>query len=759
MILRHVVAENILKYRRLRIADLPAKGQIAIAGPNEAGKTAIGETICFGLFGRTFSLGPGETAKVIRWGEYNGSVSVGFVGSDGGEYRVVREVDNTGKHQARLFIEGEAQPVAEGVEDVEEALRELGGFSYLSFVDSFYLAQREMEVPHGKSATVKALIGVDKLEKAAAELEAESTETAAEIRTLESRVRQNKQKVAEINLDRAHLGRLEAQCDAKRQAAAAATAESAELAARAESIGRAATGVLEAARQFAEMTSRTNYGQWRARKETVASSFVAAVQASQVSGLHAESRTLEHAGAAIKPFDDGLAGYDRVRSLANLYRQRLVYLLDETATRANRRSSEEKHTRQSEMPFAVRRASCVSRIEGLTNRRRAQWVVGVFGLVLAAACWASWLILRVSPESSTAGLLRGVLAMSDAARHWLMLSSALVATALSGVFLTLAARTSRELRDHRRRLAEIERETQIAKVEIGVIDAIEEVAMPDALNALRGVRNDLLHSAVASYADGDGAVFVRQDALSVKLGALREGGTQAAQALRAAQKRIANRSSDLKRQVMELEVEIERLEADVAAERQRCDQVEALERTVASLETKVNDLHHGIVVRRVSGELIDGACRRIYSRFHPELRRFVGRILPRLTDDRYEHLEVDDDLRVRVFCKEKNDFVGLAEISNGTHRQLMLCVRLALSQALIASSSKSAQFLFFDEPFAFFDEHRMAKAIDVLGKISPQITQVWLAAQKFDNPSAFDLVLNCEVNGDELEVSGNARVH
>ena len=84
----------------------------------------------------------------------------------------------------------------------------------------------------------------------------------------------------------------------------------------------------------------------------------------------------------------------------------------------------------------------------------------------------------------------------------------------------------------------------------------------------------------------------------------------------------------------------------------------------------------------------------------------------------------------------------------------MLCVRLALSQALIASSSKSAQFIFFDEPFAFFDERRMAKAVDVLKRISPQITQVFHAAQRFDKPSAFDLCLDCQIDDDTLAASG-----
>ena len=262
---------------------------------------------------------------------------------------------------------------------------------------------------------------------------------------------------------------------------------------------------------------------------------------------------------------------------------------------------------------------------------------------------------------------------------------------------------------------------------------------------------------MVSFADSDGAVLVRPDALAAKLAEIRNNGDRAVRSLGQAQQRVNKRTADLNEQAGALREEVARLEEEITGEREQWEQVEALERSIAGLETKAGRLCDEIAVRELGCELIDGACRRIYSRFHPELRRIVSKILPRLTEDRYEHLEIDDDLRIRVFCKEKNDFVGLAEISNGAHRQLMLCVRLALSQALIASSSKAAQFIFFDEPFAFFDARRMAKAINMLRKISPQITQVWLATQEFDDPSAFDVVLNCDVNNNCLEASGNGR--
>lgn len=761
MILKHIEAENILKYRRLRLTDLPTRGHLAVTGPNEAGKTAIGETICFGLFGRTFSLAPDELDKVIHWGEYRGTVTVEFVGTDGCSYRVVREIDNTGKHHACLFLCGESdegEPLAEGPEAVADAVREFGGFTYKSFIDSFYLAQRELEMPHGKSETIKALIGVDRLEAVANDLKTEITRITTIIGKLETRISSDNQKIAQIDLDRAHLGRLESTRDAKVEAATAAEAESAELSARAAAIGKAATTFAKAADLFVRSTLRTSYGQWRERKACVATGLVAAAKACKASGLDDQIRTLETTSTAIKTIDDGLAEYDQVRNLAALYRRRLTYLLDSTASPRTQPGEPEPQDGAGEVPFADRRSAVSARIDEITSRRRRQLGFGVFFVELALLTWAGWVVLLAAPESTIGGWLQAVIALGEMGRQLLLLFAAIGSSGLTGLSTTLYVRTTQELRECHRQLEDIERETQIAHTEIDVIDAMKKAAMPDALNALRSVRNGLLNCAVVSFAEGEGAVLVKPEAHAAKLGEIRRGSTEAARSLTRAQQRITDRAMDRQREAMELQAAIKQLDEQIALERKRWEQVEALDRMVAGLTAKANELRRQIVVRNEACKLIDGACRRIYARFHPELRRFVSKLLPRLTENRYEQLELDEDLRIRVFCKEKNDFVGLAEISNGTHRQLMLCVRLALSQALIASSSKAAQFLFFDEPFAFFDERRMAKAIEVLRKISPQITQVWLAAQRFDHNAAFDMVLDCDVHSDCLEASGSNRL-
>src|SRR5210317_1633695 len=101
MIINSVSAQNILKYKNLDLPDLPEQGIIAISGCNESGKSSIGETICFALFGRTFSLGPEDVGKILLWGENHCSVTIDFTANEN-RYVLSRYLDKDGNHSAKL---------------------------------------------------------------------------------------------------------------------------------------------------------------------------------------------------------------------------------------------------------------------------------------------------------------------------------------------------------------------------------------------------------------------------------------------------------------------------------------------------------------------------------------------------------------------------------------------------------------------------------------------------------------------------------
>ena len=161
MIITHLRAENCLKYAELEFSDLPASGLIAVSGPNESGKSTIGETICFALFGRTFSVNADTPGKLIRWGQPRCNVSVDFRGKNDLSYRISRYLDAEGTQGARLesLDDGETT-LAKGAEHVAAALPGLTGFDYEEFVESFYLAQRELTTPHPHSHALMAMAGI-----------------------------------------------------------------------------------------------------------------------------------------------------------------------------------------------------------------------------------------------------------------------------------------------------------------------------------------------------------------------------------------------------------------------------------------------------------------------------------------------------------------------------------------------------------------------------------------------------------------------
>jgi len=206
---------------------------------------------------------------------------------------------------------------------------------------------------------------------------------------------------------------------------------------------------------------------------------------------------------------------------------------------------------------------------------------------------------------------------------------------------------------------------------------------------------------------------------------------------------LARRGEALRQQSIRLRMAIEK-------EQGRCRQAEQLQEMERDLLQKIAEHEGRIALRERALELLNGALRELSQRFNRELGDSVRQTLPVFTDNNYEHLQIGDDLSVRVFSGQKRDFMDLDEISSGTQRQIMLAIRLALSQALIQRTEGGDQFVFLDEPFAFFDQERTRNALHSLPRLDPKISQIWIVAQDFPAGETFDLSLSCSNGQQEL---------
>jgi exonuclease SbcC len=126
--------------------------------------------------------------------------------------------------------------------------------------------------------------------------------------------------------------------------------------------------------------------------------------------------------------------------------------------------------------------------------------------------------------------------------------------------------------------------------------------------------------------------------------------------------------------------------------------------------------------------------------------------MPKLTDGRYQQMQIDDELNVRVFTKEKNNFAELDELSSGTQRQMLLAVRLAMAKALTEATQMGKQFIILDEPFAFFDRERINSTLKELPNVDNQMKQIWIISQEFESRYHFKQFIACARDSNELIV-------
>lgn len=608
MIIRSLCAENFLKYQRLELKSLPRRGIIAISGPNESGKSSIGETLCFALFGRTFSLSGEGLPKLIRWGATHCAVTCVFESEDD-TYELVRYLDTEGVHNAILSLKDGNEIVAEGMVPVADALFDLLGFEYEEFIDSFYLAQREITKPHPHSYAVKSMAGIVVVEFVLAELEDEREGFEREAQEQQQRLVDIQAELDELEFDQGLMPQLEA----------------------------ALTEV--------------------SRNEAKAENLLAELQ--ETSADHQSARPQ----------------LERIKS-ARSWIQSIQLLL----------------------------------------------------LALILAGDGLWYLVSLKPEATgLGGLLQALFAVWRPYAGLFLYGS--LGLALLFCFLQLrywlGGRRLGLLWQQGQRLAKSLDAVSAYAHDRGLNELLEQVAEEDESLARPEFRHEACIRLRGQIADG-----------SAELEQVMTGVAEFGDWLRHAL-RVQRREIGLMRQ-------------EIGEENSRQRSYVALTTKRGPLKTRIAELKDKAGLRAEAMELLKDAGQHMTKRFNSDLRDLAGHTLPLFTEGRYQHLQIDEHLHVRVFSSDKKDYMELEEISSGTQRQIMLAVRLALAQQVAGNAVMDRQFVFLDEPFAFFDEQRTRNSLKVLGSLSDDLCQIWVVAQDFPQDMRFDRRILCTRDADVL---------
>ncbi len=592
MIIHSISAKNVLKYQTLDLKDLPEEGIIAISGFNESGKSTIGETICFALFGRTFSIAEDDLDKIIRWGASDCSVTIRFSNQKDGDnsdeqYAITRMLDCDGNHSAKLYqVYNEDNPLARGVERVEETLFELTSVEFDEFIESFYLAQREITTPHPHSYALKAMAGIATMEYCEQGIQEDIEQDLEVSEELINRIELLEEEIEALELDDLHLDNL---------------------------------------------TEKHNQ--------------------------------LVEEKAVI---DDKL---NSLNSQVDQYNE----------ARPQREHYQAKKGRASFWRF--------------------------ISLLFAAASFGLWWVLLKMPDSAIFTqineFLQANIPQFSSEYYPYLLYAGGGFTLLFIIFWAMII-------SHK-----------------GNIQRLGEAgqALAEQLRNMNELRNESMSEAREMFINRVAKSLIAEKELSEEL---------------------QEDNAYLIEQQESLTGKISELTSALVIERERVKKVADLLEKVDSLQEQIDEKARRNQIRELSTELLMGATRHLSKRFNHVIRDHVSKTLPLFTENRYEHLQIDEDLTVRVFSNEKHDFMELDEISSGTQRQIMLAVRLALSQEMVSRKVHSRQFLILDEPFAFFDEERTKHSLAVLPELSDDLPQTWIIAQTFPDGMSFERTIFCE---------------
>ncbi|MEE2924812.1 MAG: SMC family ATPase [bacterium] len=157
---------------------------------------------------------------------------------------------------------------------------------------------------------------------------------------------------------------------------------------------------------------------------------------------------------------------------------------------------------------------------------------------------------------------------------------------------------------------------------------------------------------------------------------------------------------------------------------------------------------------RLLEKLFRGTIESVQARLSPNLARFIGAILPEITEQRYGRVRVSHDLQIEVYSPDKEGYIDFTSLSGGTADQLLICLRLAFATSLVQSTfhENYEQFLCLDEPLHAFDSKRALTFLEMVMKFNPNFQQVFLITHNANLFSHFDRVLEANIETASLDI-------
>ncbi len=736
MLIRNLRADGFLKFRKIRLNNIPKRGLIGLVGPNESGKSSIGQLIQYALFGTTHKMTRGSIVDLIHWEEDHCIVELDLE-HDGEWYRIWREMDRLGTSYARLLrLDPEemttGEEVAAGVIQVQKEVFRRFQLGASETLHSFYLAEREsVTSPEQFRGFLDRVAGIDVLQGA-------SKKVQVALHDLESVFTENQ---AEIQRNDTHISRLQPNIDKIPDLEKEIETRESRLGELQQEAGTCHSKVQDSEKQRDEVS--------KIQKELKSLD-----QLSSEEVLRKCNGLIGLLQADLAPAPVKNSGEIPVKlqvALEKVVKAHECRLNLDTALDSARSSLEEKLSSDHENSFSreiERQRQSISELNSSHLRHRALSVVtflaGLLFILVGVDHELEWGFSKLLPllsgleqEKGTGFLLAAFGAALFVFTSWLWSKA------------SLDKQNSFDAEGHVARL-EMERDVAGASLESTRahdahgkpgLDPGEDVTncrlrgVQDALESLRTQRREI-QGELGDLPGETLAQWVQPIIENVRKG------------LRQDRKKLDEVNESLKR----IKSKRDRLASQVREYQNQEGRRKALEEVNDGLRSKSLEVRSEMDVHRLLLELLEETIESVRLRTGPSLGKGLCRLLPHLTGGRYRDAQVTRDFEIKLFTGAKSDFLQSHELSGGTLQGLTFGFRLAFAQAYVRAVTGAPQFLFLDEPFPAMDRDRVLHTLRALPRLSRELSQIFVAHPDLEEEarSCFDHILDTELGSGEL---------
>lgn len=721
MIINSLKADNFLKYSRLQLENIPKDGVIAISGGNESGKTSIGEAISFVLFGRTFSIDFDKISRVVKWGEESCEVSMSFEVS-GKEYQVDRQVDQNGYCNVKLYkIEGVNQAlIAEGNAPVSDAISDVLDYSYAEFIESYYLVQRDIPLPEAAVNAIKRISGVASFEVALIDLyqklDKQKNDKEKQEKTLYTLTQEKEQA---LTLDE-QLEKLEDEQGKLQQAMQLLVNRDLELSSFVDKIAEYIETAKKDAANIAAGRTSSSYIHWIDLLQNLR---VTIAKMQQLIPDFADNDKDPTAAILERliDFEERLVGFEDIYEQLADYREGLGVMLGECAP-----ISKEKHNIiPIEEQKRLKSEKCRNNI--------ARLITSTFLITLVVI---STLFLIYCEYERSSGVITAIIAGT------LMLAS---------LYCSLKLRKSYDICISQLEMVE-EKIGQIKK-EAKEIDDLISIPLADAIKYLEKSPEKLIREKASAYIIGLGSVLLDENTLAfVQRDIQREAKVLPAEFSPLIEK-MRIKQKEIVQEKRSSEENLKKVDELIQEMRENTRSIEQIDGDIEVVNHELEKKAKEIELTYTAIDLAKDGAENQAKVFSDGVAKWVTNALTHFTAGKYSEVRINEQLNVIIYSSQKGDFMEFDEVSSGTRRQILLAVRIAISQELCDSRKNGKQMLFLDEPLAFFDKVRASSTLKALPNLSDELSQIWIVNQEFVTDDGFAVHIQCKEENDTLQIT------